>query len=143
MVMEIISNTPDWKNLLGLYGEGAADVEIARALGITIARFYALCDESDAFKNFAEKGRTLSQAWWYEQGRSGLFREKFNGALWNFNMKNRYGWADKVDTNDTTDKDPVNLDQAKSQLATALKTLGKKNPELLSGANLEVRNANG
>ena len=143
MATETTSKTPDWQQLLSLYGEGAADVEIARALGITIERFYQLSEESDAFKNFAEKGRTLSQAWWYEQGRTGLFREKFNGALWNFNMKNRYGWADKVDTNDTTDKDPVNLDQAKAQASATIKILAKKNPELFSGANLTLpKNAN-
>lgn len=128
---------PDWDKLVALYAEGASDPEIARELKITIARFYQLMEESPSFANFVERGRTLSMAWWYEKGRTGLFAEKFNTSLYNFNMKNRHGWADKVDTNDTTDKDPVNLDQAKGQLAQALKLLGKKHPELLSGANLK------
>lgn len=136
--MATTSNGPDWKALLAAYGEGASDVEIARLLGITINRFYQLIEETPAFAQFAEQGRTLAQAWWYEKGRTGLWSKEFNTSLWNFNMKNRYGWADKVDTADKTDSDPVNLDQAKAQLAIALKHLGKKNPELLSGANLNT-----
>lgn len=136
------SSKPNWELLLKKYEMGASDVEIARALKITIARFYKLCEEVPEFNDFAERGRTLAQAWWYEKGRTNLWNKNFNTALYNFNMKNRHGWADKVDTNDTTDKDPVNLDQAKAQLAIALKALGKKNPELLSGANLEQKNAN-
>lgn len=138
--MATTSNTaPDWEALLRQYGEGASDVEIARLLKLTIKRFYQLCEESPAFGEFAEKGRTLAQAWWYEKGRTALFDKTFNTALWNFNMKNRYGWADRVESSDTTDKDPVNLDEAKAQLATALKRLGKKNPELLSGVNLSLK----
>lgn len=133
-----MSNSPDWKALLELYGEGASDVEIARALDITTARFFYLCQEVPAFADFAEKGRTLSQAWWVEQARKNLWKKDFNVALWNFNMKNRYGWADKTEMSDTTDKTPVNKDQLEAQLATALKSLGKKNPELISGANLKL-----
>lgn len=137
------NKAPDWGRLVELYGEGAGDVEIARELKITIARFYQLIEESEPFANFVERGRTLAMAWWYEQGRKGLFADKFNTSLYNFNMKNRYMWADKVETNDTTDKEPANLDQIKGQLQGALKVLGKKYPELLSGANLNrIENAN-
>lgn len=137
------SKAPNWDQLIQLYLEGASDYEIARELKVTIARFYQLIEESPAFANFVEKGRTLSAAWWYEQGRKGLFADKFNSALYNFNMKNRHGWADKVDTNDTTNKEPVSLDQAKGQLAQMLKVISKKHPEILSGANLnKIENAN-
>lgn len=129
----------NWEALLDAYGNGASDVEIARALKLTTKRFYQLCEENPAFQEFVEKGRTLAQAWWYEKGRTSLWDKGFNTALWNFNMKNRYGWADKVESSDTTDKDPVNLDEAKAQLASALKRLGKKNPELLSGVNLNLK----
>lgn len=129
---------PDWEALTEAYAEGAADVEIAKMLDITIARFYQLCEEVPAFNSFAEKGRTLSQAWWYEKGRRNLSSKTFNTALWNFNMKNRFGWADRVESNDVTNKEPTNRDQVMGQLQKALKTLGAKNPEILSGANLNV-----
>ena len=136
--MATTQSKPNWDAVIELYSQGAADVEVARLLNITIARFYKLCEEVPAFAEMAERGRTLSQAWWYEKGRTGLFADKFNTGLWNFNMKNRFGWADKTETNDTTNKEPVNADQAKGQLQAALTKLGKKNPELLSGINLKV-----
>jgi hypothetical protein len=129
---------PNWEALLEAYGEGASDVEIARLLKITISRFYELMEEHVAFADFVDRGRTLAQAWWYEKGRTSLWDKNFNTALWNFQMKNRYGWADRVDTTDKTNLDPVNLDQAKGQLQQALKRLAKKSPELLSGANLDL-----
>ncbi len=51
-------------------------------------------------------------------------------------MKNRFGWADKTDIQDTTDKDPVNLDHAKSQLQSALKRIAEHSPEIVSGLRL-------
>jgi hypothetical protein len=126
----------DWKAIADEYATGAADVEIAKLLDITINDFYRLEQEQPAFAKFLDKGRTMSQAWWYEKARKGLFTKEFNTALWNFNMKNRFGWADKTDIQDTTNKDPVNLDQAKSQLQAALKRVSQSSPEILSGLNL-------
>ncbi len=126
----------DWKAIAEEYATGAADVEIAKLLDITINDFYRLEQEQPAFAKFVDKGRTMSQAWWYEKARKGLFTKEFNTALWNFNMKNRFGWADKTDIQDTTNKDPVNLDQAKSQLQAALKRVSQSSPEILSGLNL-------
>lgn len=131
---------PDWTAVLNLYGDGGSDVEVAKLLGITYRRFVELEETNPAFAELVDRGRTLSRAWWYETGRKSLFAERFNGGLYNFNMKNRFGWADKVETNDTSDKNPVDQDQLRAQLQTALKKLGKKNPELLSGANLSVGN---
>ena len=131
------AGSPNWEELLALYSSGASDVEIAKELGITYARFLQLCEDNDAFLDFAEKGRTMSRAWWFKQARIGLFADKFNASVYNFAMKNLHGWADKVDTNDVTDKDPVNLDQAAQQLRSAMKKLAKKNPEILRGLNDE------
>lgn len=126
----------NWKEIAEAYESGAADVEIAKLLDITIADFYKLEQEQPAFAKFVEKGRTMSQAWWYSVARRNLLEKQFNTALWNFNMKNRFGWADKTDIQDTTDKDPVNLDAAKSQLQQALKRVAQSNPEIVSGLRL-------
>lgn len=130
-------NKTDWKGAAALYEEGGSDVEVAKHLGLTEAAFYSLVEENPAFATFVEKGRTMAKAWWYEQGRRGIWSKDLNSSLFNFSMKNRYGWADKIDTNDTTEKDPVNLDQVQGQLHTALKQISKKYPELLSGVNLQ------
>lgn len=134
--MAATSSNPDWNSLVEEYSLGASDVEIAKLLKITINKFYQLIEENAAFAEFVDRGRTLSRAWWESQARKNLWNKEFNTALWNFNMKNRYGWADKVDTNDTTNKDPVSLDALKSDLAQALTRLSKKNPELLKGVHL-------
>lgn len=127
----------NWDQIKDAYANGASDVEIARLMGLSESEFYEYETEHPAFATFLAKGRTLSKAWWYELHRTNVRNKEFNTSLYNFVMKNRFGWADKVDTNDTTEKDPVNLDQMKGQLNTALRNLGKKDPALmalLSGA---------
>lgn len=119
-----------WDEIKALYAQGASDVEVARLMELSETEFYQFEQDHPAFATFLAKGRTLAKAWWYEQHRSNLRNKEFNTSLYNFAMKNRFGWADKVDTNDTTDKDPVNLDQAKAQLDSALKKLMKKDPVL-------------
>lgn len=134
---------PDWEGLRKLYEEGAADVEAARFLRVTERRFYQLVEESPAFAEFVEMGNTLSKAWWYEMTRKAVFMEKVQASILGLNMKNRHRWADKVDTNDTTNKEPTDLEEMKGQLAAAMKRIAKTNPELLNGANLtKIENAN-
>jgi hypothetical protein len=128
---------------MAIYSEGGWDPEIARELNLTLRKFAKLVEDNEAFADFIERGRTLSTAWWYEMGRKGLFMDKFNTGLFNFNMKNRFNWADKVDTKDTTDDRPPSIAAARAQLQEALKRLGKNSPELLSGAKLiQIENAN-
>lgn len=121
-----------WDQIKALYAEGGSDVEVARLMELSETEFYQFEHDHPAFATFLAKGRTLAKAWWYEQSRRNVRNKEFNTSLYNFAMKNRYGWADKVDTNDTTDKDPVNLDQLKGQLDSALKKLSKKDPALFN-----------
>jgi hypothetical protein len=42
----------------------------------------------------------LAEAWWTQIGRLGMLDslpegKKINASLWIFNMKNRFGWADR------------------------------------------------
>lgn len=115
---------------LDLYREGAGDVEIAEHLSMTMKQFRSLCEDNEAFRSFVEKGSTVAQAWWWRQGRKNLANKTFNATMWAFNMKNRYGWAEKTDTNTTGEMD-ISLDQVQRQLNSALKELGKKSPELV------------
>lgn len=130
------NTTTDWNVLTEAYADGASDVEIARLLGITLAKFYHFYETNPAFADFVESGRTLAQAWWYSQMRKGLWDKRFNTPLFNFVMKNRYGWADKTELADTTDKDPIDADALKAQVSITMNRLAKTNPELFSGVNL-------
>lgn len=122
------------QRVIDLYREGGSDVEVADLLNLSLKKFYELIDENDKFAEVVERGRTFAQAWWYRMGRQGLFMEKFNGSVYNFNMKNRYGWADKVETGDKAASMVVNADEAHDQLRKALSSLAKKNPDLLKQA---------
>ena len=109
--------------------EGAGDVEIADHLGITMKKFNELCEENEAFRTFVERGSTTAQAWWWRQARSNLKNRAFMHSMWAFNMKNRYGWAEKTDTVSTNDG-TMDIGSLQRQLDQALKDLQKKNPEL-------------
>lgn len=113
-----------------LYREGAGDVEIADHLGLTIKAFRDLCDSRPEFREFVERGSTVAQAWWWRQGRSNLTNKNFMHSMWAFNMKNRYGWAEKTDNTNSGEVD-MSLDVVHRQLEQALKELGKKSPELV------------
>lgn len=109
--------------------EGAGDVEIADHLGITMKKFNELCEDNEAFRNFVERGSTAAQAWWWRQARSNLKNRAFMHSMWAFNMKNRFGWAEKTDSTTTGEVD-MDITALQRQLEQALKDLGKKNPEL-------------
>lgn len=122
------------------YALGAADVEIAKILEMTESQFYDTEQDNAAFATFVQKGRTLAKAFWYELSRKNVKNKEFNTPLYVINMKNRYGWADKVDTNDTTDKDPVNLDDMRAQLRKQMTKIAKKDPTLRDILNKDDSN---
>lgn len=122
------------QKVVDLYSEGGADVEVARLLGLSMRKFYELVDENASFSDVVERGRTFAQAWWYEAGRRGLFADKFNASVYSLNMKNRFGWADKVETGDKAGSMAMNADEAQAELRSALNKLAKTSPELLKKA---------
>lgn len=126
-----MANKPiDWERIREEYAEGASDVEIAKLLDMTEEQFYRTESDNQAFAIFVQKGRTLSKAWWYELSRRNVRNKEFNTPLYVMNMKNRFGWADKIESNDTTNKEPVNLDQMRSDLRKQMERLAKKDPDL-------------
>lgn len=91
-----------------MMGEGASKTEVAAELGIsreTLSQWqnengeYYIKDFSDAIK----RGVQLSGAWWEKKGRVNLDSRTFNPTLWYMNMRNRFGWADKIEQTDKTD----------------------------------------
>jgi hypothetical protein len=69
-------------------------------LGICRNTFYSYVDQHPEFSEAYSRGLDLSQAWWEKLGRRGAAGEvPINPATWIFNMKNRFKWTDRQDTN--------------------------------------------
>lgn len=119
-----------WSNALSLYEQGASDVEVAKELGITKKAFEKMYSEVVAFAAFVDKGRTVSEAWWHTQLRHNIGNKDWNTTLFNFAMKNRFNWADKVDTTSTSTTEGGDMDQMRRELAVLIKKLEEKEPEL-------------
>lgn len=119
-------STKEWINeLKDAYLQGASDVEICKILKMTQKEFDSYYERSASFKEMVDIGRMMSKAWWYEQGRRNIENTKFNTTLWSFNMKNRYGWADKTE-NTSVDADFEDMDLNKLE-----SMLRKKAPSVL------------
>lgn len=85
--------------VLELMSEGASKTEVASALGVSRQTLYDWCDPAKTnyhadFKAAVELGETHSQAWWEKQSRTNLHNKDFNGGVYNFMMKARFGYSD-------------------------------------------------
>lgn len=96
-----------WQNsILGLYREGASDVEVKawiineRPSGAFSNDLWdRWMEDEPAFAEIIKTGRALAHCWWEVQGRTSLKAQHFQPGLYTLNMVNRYGWnSNKGDT---------------------------------------------
>jgi hypothetical protein len=93
-----------WYNeVLEKYTEGASDVEIKALIYFRRGSFSndlwnRWLEEEEEFSQTIKVGKMLSEAWWSSQGRTNLKSKEFNYVGWYMNMKNRFGWKDKTET---------------------------------------------
>ncbi len=92
-----------------MYASGESHPEVARKLGFGKSSFYKLVELSTKFADAKKEGEYISEAWWNELGRKGAKDGDINPPVWIFNMKNKFGWKDKTET-DTTIKAEVKVD---------------------------------
>lgn len=95
------------KKMLSMYENGASDVEVQAWIWKKRGSFsndlwYRWMKEEPDFSETVNLGHKLCESWWQNMGRTNLTQEqdgpKFNSTLWYMNMKNRFGWADKQET---------------------------------------------
>lgn len=128
----------DWaRELIALYSEGRSDAEVASEMKITIREYHKQIDENPTFAKLVEFGRTLCLAWWEGQGRLQLTNKSFNTPLWVFQMKNKFGWAEKVDTKTETLDTVTSLDELRNRVAKQTHDfIAKHTPELTDSQRL-------
>lgn len=123
------------KILIDEYREGASDVEVCDALGITMAYFNDMYKNVEEFKELVDIGRLAQTAWWYRTGRKNLQNKSFNNTVWMFNMKNRFGWAEKSESTTTTvPEDQKTLDEMKQDVMAKI-------PGILKRLGVELKDA--
>ena len=127
----------DWpKVLIAEYKDGASDVEVCDALGMSKADFDRKYKDDELFKELVDIGRLASTAWWYRFGRKNLLNKQANTTLWMFNMKNRFGWAEKSEAINSTavPEDQKTLDEMKQDVMAKL-------PGILKRLGVEMKEA--
>lgn len=77
--------------------EGYSKEALAGKLGIAKSRLYVWMEEKQEFRDAINAGEAMSQSWWEDRGRDACVDGNFNATVWAMNMKNRFGWRDRVD----------------------------------------------
>lgn len=117
---------PDWKQkALAAYKDGASDAEVIGLMQITRSKFDDLCRTDPDFADLVEFGRDLSKAFWYSMGRINLENNRFNTSLWYANMKNRFGWSDKVTNEERKAVEEKSDDELLAELRAKLAKMEK------------------
>lgn len=121
-------STKTWADtLIEEYRNGASDIEVCDALGVSRAYFDSQYSSDPVWKELIDLGRQASTAWWYRWGRKNLLNKSANTALWNFNMKNRFGWAEKSEsTSNTLPTEQKTLEELQTEIMARIPGLVKR-----------------
>lgn len=121
---EQLGSSSEWaRKITDYYAQGYSDAEVAAELKITLKDFNKHLAENAGFSKLVNFGRTLSTAFWEGLARKNIANKQFNTPLYNFYMKNKYGWADKIETNNSNDNSNWNADELKAKVAQQLAKL--------------------
>lgn len=91
--------------LLGIMSKGESIVCVAADFGVCTDKIYEWRDKHPEFQRAISRGMALAEAYWERMAKSALEnRRTLNSGLWGMIMKNRFGWSDKLDSNQVTEK---------------------------------------
>ena len=125
------------KELINLYSDGYSDAEVAAHMKITVREYHQQINDNAVFSKLVEYGRTLALASWESQARLNVGNKAFNTPLWVFTMKNKYGWADRVETTSSNENVMIDIDALRAKVAKQTSKYVKLNhPELASVAGV-------
>lgn len=112
-----------WYNdVLNLYREGADDVEVramiaehridqddAKKKTYSWDLWDRFIEDHEEFSETIKTGRLLSEAFFKKIGRKNLENRDFNYTGWYMQMKNRFGWKDKQETDITSGGEKIGI----------------------------------
>lgn len=110
------------KTIEKMMSEGAGRDEVTAELGISNDLFTRFFKEEKEFSEAIKRGVEKCYAWWLKQGRVNLQNRQFNYVGWYMNMKNRFQWRDKIDTDITSGGKPIPILQVLSKGKGGLST---------------------
>lgn len=79
--------------------EGASIAEVAYLLNVHRDSLNEWQRKYPDFSDALKKGQQFSEGWWLITGRLNVQNSFFNSGLWYMNMKNRFGWKDRTESN--------------------------------------------
>ena len=97
------------ESIISMSKEGASIVEIAIELDISRTTLAAMTERDEYFMNTIKRCKRYCEAWWLRKGRTELENRDFSPTLWYMNMKNRFGWTDKQQTDVTSKGKELNI----------------------------------
>jgi hypothetical protein len=109
-----VDKLPDnWRDILLAVGkDGGSIAEMVAAIGLTQTSWTTLKKDDQEFSDYVDDCLLHAQVWWEKHGRKmASGQAEGNAPTWIFNMKNRFGWADKVQQ-ELTGKDGQPIQQA-------------------------------
>lgn len=120
-----------------MMSRGLAMCQVAAKLGIAWATLQNWQQAHPEFLAAIKEGEKRSEAWWMELGRRmAMGKLAGNPTTWIFNMKNRFGWVDKHESNVTqTNQTTIKLETVQAVVKnTALRE------QLIDAINKSGRN---
>lgn len=126
----------DWKRVEDLYELGGSDPEAAKLLGMTKAQFENSYNTLPVFAEFIDLCRTKAEAYFNRVAREAIFSKEINSTLLQFVLKNRIGWADRVDTTNRNEE-VGEAANARQELAKLMTKIQAKDPTILPQIAIE------
>lgn len=127
---DTIESLPEgWYNdILAMFEEGASDVEVKALIfkwrgSFSNDLWCRWMAEEPQFSETIKIGKLLSEAWWNREGRTNLKDKDFSYTGWYMNMKNRFGWMDKQQTELNAIVETKQIPLTKEQIDKAIENL--------------------
>ena len=99
--------------LIDTMAQGFSYEASASVIGVATSKLYDWEKRHPEFREAKVQAFGKSRVFWEKVGIDNLTSDKetrFNNPVWIFNMKNRFGWVDRIDQHTTTTDIQINLD---------------------------------